>query len=138
MTRHQEATLSDILGRELEKKTTHQDMERLGEEERPQSFAPTSREQRDGNRAQQFVQEISTHALLQLTELRERVDTLISAIQDRQVQLTDEINEHIKFVTTAIKAKVIITNALDEIEKQLSPLPPPTLSHRNGNGNDHN
>lgn len=110
----------------------HAEFQRLAAGGLPQ--APASAEQRDGNRTKQFVSEISTHAKLQLGEMRDQIDDVVRAISEREARLIADIEEHIKFSTVAIKAKLIIAESLADVQKCFEPMPRPTITQRNGNG----
>ncbi len=109
------------------------DMRLTAEDYEVQKADPVpTRADQNGNRAQHFVQEISNHALLQLGELRDQIDDLCRQITAKQQELTGEIQSHIDFATTAIKAKLTIAKHVEEIAAFFPPKPKPTITQRNG------
>lgn len=95
-----------------------------------------SRSSQNGNRARHFVEEISNQALNQLGELRDQIDDLCRQITAKQDELTADIEQHIQFATTAIKAKLAIAEGVEQVASYFPPKPKPTITQRGGNGHN--
>lgn len=82
------------------------------------------------DRAHQLVGNISTHALDQLREGRDRLDDLMRGIDARAKALHGGIVELAQFSAEAIAAKVIIADALMQLTERIRPRVPPTITQQ--------
>lgn len=81
-------------------------------------------------RTHDLVNSMSDAARGQLTEMRDRVDDLMRAIDARNSALEDKINDHAQFAAATIQCKVIIGEALENLRGWTAPMPGKTLTQK--------
>lgn len=74
---------------------------------------------RISDRIEGIVKELSAETASQFTSLREQIDHVLKQNEARKQALTDAILEYAQFTQAAIESKLIIADALAQIETRL-------------------
>jgi hypothetical protein len=85
--------------------------------------------------ATNLVHNISSKTVVELTDMRDHLDTLMRVIKQREEKLIGDIESHAELAADVVGMKSIVHESLEQLIGRVSPVAV-TVTHRNG-GNGH-
>lgn len=73
--------------------------------------------------ANKLVETISSKALVELTDMRDHIDSLMRALKLRNDKLVSDIGDHAALATEVIDMKSIVRDSLEQLLQRMQPVP---------------
>lgn len=84
--------------------------------------------------ANKLIESISTKAIVELTDMRDHLDTLMRALKAREERIVEDIGNHASLAADVVEMKTVVRDSLAHLTERLTPAPK-TITQR-GNGHD--
>jgi hypothetical protein len=88
------------------------------------------------DQAVSLVKSISDKSLVELTDMRDHIDTLMRALKSREDSLIKDIKSHAVLAIDVIGMKAIVRDSLGELIARVQPTPHTVTQRSNGNGRE--